>query len=148
MTPARRYNQSWLPSIFNDFFDNDWFDRSASTVPAINVLEDEKGYNLELAAPGLTKDDFQVSLDEDNDLVIKMEKKEESKDENKDEGKKKGRYLRHEFSYAKFQQTMVLPDDVDREKISATVQNGVLKVTLPKIENKEVPQSKKMIEIK
>ncbi|MCH3941700.1 MAG: Hsp20/alpha crystallin family protein [Bacteroidales bacterium] len=144
MVPSRRYNQNWLPSIFNDLFDNDWIERSNASVPAINVLEDEKGYNLELAAPGLTKDDFQVSLDEDNDLVIKMEKKEETKDE----GKKKGRFLRHEFSYAKFQQTMVLPDDVDREKISATVQDGVLKVALPKIENKEVPQSKKMIEIK
>ncbi|MDD7455146.1 MAG: Hsp20/alpha crystallin family protein [Bacteroidales bacterium] len=144
MLPSRRYNQNWLPSIFNDFFDNDWFERSNASVPAINVLEDEKGYNLELAAPGLTKDDFQVSLDEGNDLVIKMEKKEETKDDDK----KKGRYLRREFSYAKFQQTMVLPDDVDREKISATVQDGVLKVALPKIENKEVPQSKKMIEIK
>lgn len=145
MVPARRYNHNWLPSIFDDFFDNDWFDvRSSAAVPAMNVLEDEKGYNLEIAAPGLTKNDFQISLDEDNDLVIKMEKKEE----NKDEDKKKGRFLRHEFSYAKFQQTVALPDDVDKENIEATVSDGVLKVTLPKLEKKEVPQSKKMIEIK
>ena len=143
MVPVRR-NQNWMSNIFNDIFDDNFMVRTSTTAPAINVVEKDRSYELELAAPGMTKEDFNVTIDNEGDLVIKMEKKEETKDE----GKKKGRFLRHEFSYAKFQQTMVLPDDVDREKISATVQDGVLKVALPKIENKEVPQSKKMIEIK
>ena len=106
MMPVRR-TQSWLPSIFNDFFDNDWMVKANATAPAINVLETEKEYKVELAAPGMTKDDFNVRIDEDNNLVISMEKKTENKEEKKD-----GRYLRREFSYSKFQQTMILPDAV------------------------------------
>ena len=112
MMPVRR-TQSWLPSIFNDFFDNDWMVKANATAPAINVFETEKEYKVELAAPGMTKEDFNVRIDEDNNLVISMEKKTENKEE-----KKEGRYLRREFSYSKFQQTMILPDNVDKEKIS------------------------------
>lgn len=113
MMPVRR-TQNWLPSIFNDFFDNDWMVKANATAPAINVFETEKEYKVELAAPGMTKEDFNVHIDEENNLVISMEKKTENKEE-----KKEGRYLRREFSYSKFQQTMILPDDVDKEKISA-----------------------------
>jgi HSP20 family protein len=140
---SRRYNQNWLPSLFNDLFDDNWIERTSVSTPAINVLENEHGYELELAAPGMTKDDFKVSLDDEGDLVINMEKKEETKDE-----KKRGRYLRREFSYSKFQQTMLLPDNADKEKITATVENGVLLVTIPKVEPKVVPQASKVIEIK
>ena len=77
MMPIRRNNQSWLPSIFNDFFDNDWMERANATAPAINVIENDKEYKVELAAPGLTKEDFDVHIDEDNNLVISMEKKNE-----------------------------------------------------------------------
>ena len=145
---SRRYNQNWLPSIFNDFFDDNWVEKANATAPAINVLENEHGYELELAAPGLTKEDFKVSLDDEGDLVINMEKKEDNKEENNKEEKKRGRYLRREFSYTKFQQTMLLPDDADKEKISATVENGVLMVNIPKVEPKVVPQANKVIEIK
>lgn len=141
---SKKYNnQNWLPNIFNDFFDNDWMVRTNATAPAINVLENEAGYEIELAAPGMTKDDFKVCLDDNGDLVINMEKKEENT-----EGKKHCHYLRREFSYSKFQQTMILPDDVEKEEISASVVNGVLKVEIPKIRKPEVPQSKKIIEIK
>ena len=143
MVPERRTNESWLPEIFNDFFDNRWMERVNYTAPAINVKENEKEYEVEVAAPGLTKDDFKVSLDDEGDLVINMEKKEDNKEE-----KKRGRYLRREFSYTKFQQTMLLPDDADKEKISATVENGVLMVNIPKVEPKVVPQANKVIEIK
>ena len=145
---SRRYNQNWLPSIFNDFFDDNWVEKANTTAPAINVLENERSYELELAAPGLTKEDFKVSLDDEGDLVINMEKKEDNKEENNKEEKKRGRYLRREFSYTKFQQTMLLPDDADKEKISATVENGVLMVNIPKVEPKVVPQANKVIEIK
>ncbi|MDR0893482.1 MAG: Hsp20/alpha crystallin family protein [Mediterranea sp.] len=142
MMPIRR-NQNWLPSIFNDFFDNDWMPRANATAPAINVFETEKEYKLELAAPGMTKDDFNVRIDEDNNLVISMEKKSESK-----EDKREGRYLRREFSYTKFQQTMILPDNVDKENIMAAVENGVLNVTLPKFTAEEAKKAQKQIEVK
>ena len=142
MMPERR-SQNWLPSIFNDFFDNDWMVKANATAPAINVFETEKEYKVELAAPGMTKEDFNVHIDEENNLVISMEKKTENKEE-----KKEGRYLRREFSYSKFQQTMILPDDVDKEKISASVENGVLNVNLPKYTEQEKEKTKKFIDVK
>ena len=140
--PVRR-TQNWLPSIFNDFFDNEWMEKANATAPAINVLETEKEYKVELAAPGMTKDDFNVHIDEDNNLVISMEKKSESKEEQKEH-----RYLRREFSYSKFQQTMILPDDVDKEKIAAGVEHGVLTIDLPKLSQEEVKKAERNIEIK
>ena len=143
MMPMRRNNQSWLPSSVNDFLDNEWMERANATAPAINVIENDKEYKVELAAPGMTKEDFDVHIDEDNNLVISMEKKNEKKDENKN-----GRYLRREFSYSKFQQTMILPDDVDKEKIAASVNNGVLDIQLPKLSKEEMPKQTRNIEIK
>ncbi len=142
MMPIRK-NQNWLPSVFNDFFDNDWMEKANSTAPAINVIESEKDYKIELAAPGMTKDDFNVRIDEDNCLVISMEKKSENKDENHN-----GRYLRREFSYSKFQQTMILPDDVEKEHISAKVEHGVLTVDIPKKAPVEAAKLQRNIEIK
>ena len=140
MMPVRRANQTWLPSIFNDFLNNDWMVKANPTAPAINVIETEKEYKVEVAAPGMKKEDFQIHINEDNDLVISMEKKTESTEGDK-EGKKESRYLRREFSYSKFQQTMILPDNVDKEKISAAVENGVLSVQLPKISEEEVKKA-------
>ena len=142
MMPVRR-TQNWLPSIFNDFFDNDWMVKANATARTINVFETEKEYKVELAAPGMTKEDFNVHIDEENNLVISMEKKTENKEE-----KKEGRYLRREFSYSKFQQTMILPDDVDKEKISAQVENGVLNIDLPKFSEQEKEKAKRFIDVK
>ena len=147
MMPVRR-TQNWLPSIFNDFFDNDWMVKANATAPAINVFETEKEYKVELAAPGMTKEDFNVHIDEENNLVISMEKKTENKEESNKDEKKEGRYLRREFSYSKFQQTMILPDDVDKEKISAQVENGVLNINLPKFTEQEKEKTKKFIDVK
>ena len=143
-----RRTQNWLPSIFNDFFDNDWMVKANATAPAINVFETEKEYKVELAAPGMTKEDFNVHIDEENNLVISMEKKTENKEESNKDEKKEGRYLRREFSYSKFQQTMILPDDVDKEKISAQVENGVLNINLPKFTEQEKEKTKKFIDVK
>ena len=74
MTPVRRYNQSWLPSIFDDFFDTNWMNKTNATAPAINVIENDAEYLVEVAAPGMTKADFDVHIDEDGNLVIAMEK--------------------------------------------------------------------------
>ena len=69
MVPERRTNESWLPEIFNDFFDNRWMERVNYSAPAINVKENEKEYEVEVAAPGLTKDDFKINLDAEGNLV-------------------------------------------------------------------------------
>lgn len=131
MTPVNRRNQ-WLPEVFNDFFDTTVMPRVNATAPAINVKESEVDYEVEVAAPGMTKDDFTVHLNQDGDLNIKMESKRES-----NESDKKSHYLRREFSFSKFEQTLILPDDVDKNEISAKVSDGVLTVVLPKIKKEE-----------
>lgn len=144
MMPIRKYNyQNWLPSIFNDFFDNDWMVKANATAPAINVIENEKDYKVEVAAPGMTKEDFNIHLGEDNELVITMEKKNETKEEDKENKK----YLRREFSYSKFQQAFVLPEDVEKDKISANVTDGVLTIELPKRTPEEKAKINRVIEI-
>ena len=143
MPTKRNYNQEWLPSIFNDFFDNDWMAKANATAPAINVIESNKDYKVEVAAPGMTKDDFNIHLSEDNELVISMEKKNETKEEDKENKK----YLRREFSYSKFQQSLVLPDDVEKDKIGAAVNNGVLTIDLPKRQPEEKAKVNRNIEI-
>ena len=140
MTLARR--NSWMPDVFNDFFDTDFMPRANATAPAINVKETEKDYTVEVAAHGLKKGDFTINLNDEGNLVIKMEKKNEAKDENKKE-----HYLRREFSYSKFEQTLLLPDDVDKEKIAANVSDGVLNIELPKIE-KAAAKTARQIEVK
>mgnify|MGYP004616070533 FL=1 len=141
MLPVMNRNL-WMPEEFNDFFDTDFMPRVNATAPAINVKESEKDYTVELAAPGLTKDDFTVNVDNDGNLHIKIENKSNKKEEDK-----KSHYLRREFSYSKYEQTLLLPDDVEKEKIAATVNNGVLTIDLPKIEKKE-EKTARQIEIK
>ena len=138
-----RKSQNWLPGIFNDFFGNEWVTKANVTAPAINIFETDDEYEVEVAAPGLTKDDFKIRIDENNQLIVSMEKKQEQK-----EGGKEGRYLRREFSYTQFQQTMILPDDVEKDKIEAKVEHGVLKVNIPKRKVEEEPRNERQIEIK
>lgn len=140
MTLVRR-NSNWLPSVFNDFFDTDYMPHMNATAPAINVKESDKSYTVELAAPGMKKEDFNVHINDDGNLTVKMESKHENKEEDKN-----SRYLRREFYYSKFEQTLILPDDVDKNKISAHVDNGVLTVDLPKVEVVE-PKVARQIEI-
>jgi len=131
MLPVMRTN-GWLPEVFNDFFNTDYMPKMNATAPAINVIENDKEYEVELAAPGLKKEDFEVHVNDEGNLMIKLEKKEDKKDEDK-----KNHYLRREFNYSKFEQTLILPDDVDKESISAKVDNGVLMVELPKVVKEE-----------
>ena len=138
----KNQNQGWLPLFFNDFFKDDWKTESSSTIPAVNVKETDTAFCVEVAAAGMTKDDFFVNVDEDNDLVITMEKKSESK-----EGDSESRYLRREFSYSKFNRTMVLPENVNKEKIEAKVENGVLFVNLPKLSEKEIQKKQRVIAV-
>jgi HSP20 family protein len=109
------------------------------TAPAINVKETDKAYIVELAAPGMKKEDFNVHINDEGNLIVKMEQKEEKKDEDKN-----ARYLRREFSYSKFEQTLILPDDVEKDQIKARVEHGVLTVELPKHAEEKVKVSRQI----
>ncbi len=123
-----------LPTVFDDFFKpwNEWFDNSGSlmgrimTVPAVNIVENKDDYKVSLAVPGMKKDDFNIDV-EGNMLTISCEK-----EENKEE--KEEKFNRREYSYSSFSRSFTLPEEVNREKIDAKYEDGVLKLMLPKRE--------------
>ncbi len=125
-TPAKR-TQNWLPGIFNDFFGNEWIAKTSPSAPALNIVETDKEYIVEIAAPGVTKDDFCVTVDKHDQLVVTVENR-----NNNEEHDRKGKFLRREFSYQQFQQTLILPENVNKEEIRASQNNGVLTITIPK----------------
>src|SRR5690554_7716121 len=136
-----RRTSNWLPSIFNDFFGNEWMEQSSRSVPAVNIQQNENGFTVEVAAPGMTKEDCLVRLDDNNNLVISFEKKTEN-----EETDKKRAYLRPEFTYSQFKRTMLLPDNVEKDKISAKVEHGVVSVEIPTMKEEKAAEAK-MIEI-
>lgn len=135
--PVLRSTNNWLDNSFNDFFNDGWLAKARATAPAVNVKENEHEYEVEVAAPGMTKDDFHLNISDDGCLVINMEHKSDRKDENKE-----GHYLRREFSYTSFRQALTLPDDVQTEQIQAKVENGVLRVVLPRKAEEQKVQRK------
>ncbi|MFT4095198.1 MAG: Hsp20/alpha crystallin family protein [Niabella sp.] len=124
-----------LPALFDDFFNRDllnWgssnFSDTNTTIPAVNIKETAESYDVEVAAPGMTKKDFKVELD-GNELTISSEKTSES------EEKEGARYARKEFSYQSFQRTFTLQKEVvDIDKIQAKYENGLLHLVIPKKE--------------
>ena len=137
---------SWLPSIFSNLFDDDFTVMPARQFasPAVNIKESEKEFQIEIAAPGMNKEDFSVRVDNDEELVIALEKK--NKKEEKDE--KGTTYLRREFSYTSYHQSFTLPENITLDGIQAEMVNGVLHITLPKLQEvKQVPASRH-IEVK
>jgi len=142
MIPVRRTTTNWLPGFFNDFLVNELVERKNVSNPAVNILENENGFKVEVAAPGLSKEDFHIEIREDNHLVVSMEKKTENKEEVKED-----RYLRRDFSYVSFRQSMILPDNVDAEKIEAKVENGVLSISIPKQKEEEKQKAPKQIQV-
>jgi HSP20 family protein len=129
-----KWNESGLPTfsrMFDDFFKTEFpvwshnnFAAEGTTLPAVNIKETDKEFDLELAAPGMKKDDFKVGV-EDDVLTISAEK-EVSKEEKEDQ------YSRKEFSYTSFMRRFNLPDTVESDKVSAKYRDGVLYITLPK----------------
>ena len=130
--PVMRTSNNWLDNAFNDLFSDSALSRMNSTAPAVNVKDTENAYVMEVAVPGIKKEFCRVNIDDDGNLEIAIENKLEHKEENKKE-----HYLRREFSYSNYQQSYILPEDVDREKISAKVLNGVLEIELPKVVKNE-----------
>lgn len=136
-----------LPSVFDDFFKpwNEWFDnrdllQNATMVPAVNITEDANQYKLTLASPGLKKDDFSIDV-EGNMLTISVEKEEDTEEKGE-------RYTRKEYSYSSFKRSFTIPEEVNREKIDATYEDGVLKLTLPKKEESKKPDVSKHVPVK
>ena len=136
------FSNSWFPTLFSDFVNNDEMPRVNCTAPAVNVMESEKAYTMELAAPGIKKEYCRINLDEEGNLSVAIENKMEHKEE-----EKKQHYLRREFSYSNYEQTYTLPDDVNREGIEAKVENGILTITLPKVTKEEKQKNTRAIEI-
>ena len=139
-----RGNQNWLPDDFGDFFDNNYMRRPSGTAPAINVLEGRNDYRVELAAPGMRKEDFRITINSEGDLEIQMEKRHNDSDSQK---ANEYRFLRREFNYTRFSQTLILPDDVDKEKIEAKMSDGVLTIILPKVREENDPKISHSINI-
>ena len=131
MYPVNR--NSWLDSAFKDLLDLDFTSRMNSTAPAVNVRENEQAYVMDIASPGLKKEFCKVNIDKDGNLVVKIESKAERK-----EGEKREHYLRREFSYANYEQSYEVPDNVNKEGIMAKVEDGILSITLPKIAKEQV----------
>lgn len=148
MVPVRRNQNNWLPSIFNDFLDGTWADHRNTTSPAVNIIESEDCYKVEVAAPGMTREDFKVHLNEDNELLISLEKKSGKKEGETTAESKQGTYLRREFSYTQFRQTLLLPDNIERDKISARMENGVMTIDIPKKSKADVAAATRQIEVK
>ena len=131
------FRNNWMPTLFEDFLNTDLMPRTGSTAPAVNVKESETAYTMELAAPGIKKEYCRVNINEDGNLAIAIENKCEHKQDDK-----KHHYLRREFSYSNYEQNYTLPDDVERDKISAKVEDGILTVTMPKMAKEEKKLSK------
>ncbi|HWY11305.1 MAG TPA: Hsp20/alpha crystallin family protein [Bacteroidia bacterium] len=133
-------NENFTPTLFADIFDNakffgkNWLEKEfGQSLPAVNIKETNKDFNLEFAAPGFKKNDFKVSVDH-NVLNICAEKEEEKKEENK-------RFTRKEFSYNSFSRSFTLPESVNAEKIDAKYEEGILKLSVPKlVETKSLPK--------
>ncbi len=130
------------PFVFNDLFRpwNEWFDNEniwqGFTMPAVNIVETKEAFKVSMAAPGLKKEDFKVEV-EDNLITISSEK-----EEKKEEKEKK--YSRKEYNYSAFSRCFTLPKDVNKEKIVATYENGILNLELPKVAGTKVSSTKEI----
>jgi len=122
-----------LPTVFDDFFKpwNEWYDGGSSlgravNVPAVNITEHKDHYQVELAAPGLAKNDFKIDVD-GNMLTISSEKEETKEEKDK-------QFTRKEYNFSSFSRCFTLPEEINREKIDARYESGVLQITLPRKE--------------
>lgn len=146
MNLIKRNEDQWLPSVFDDLFKNDWLGGTSNVgnigtrIPAVNIQETEDKFVVAVAAPGKTKEQFNIEL-ENNVLTISSEEKEE-----RESSDAYGRFTRKEFSYNNFRRAFSLPETVDNEKISANYKDGVLEIEVPKKEEAKL-QAKRMIEI-
>lgn len=134
-----RRPQDFMPTLFNELMN---MGNSNYTNPQMNVIESKDNYKVQLLVPGLKKEDLKISIDAEGNLVVEMSK------ENKVEEKKdECRYLRREFSVEQFCQTLMLPDDIHREQITAKVENGILDIVIPRVTKEEKQKLIQNIEV-
>ena len=132
----------WNPTLLDELFDDRWFnfDTFDNIFSAVNTIEKQNQYLLEIAVPGMDKKDFEIEIE--NDLIsVSSSSKEES------EIKDSFNYNRQEFNYNSFHRTFSLPKEVDQSKIKAIYTNGILTITLPKLKE-VISKSRKLIEVK
>ena len=139
-----RINRSYVPAYWDDFFNDTFFNQMNSrnchgNSPAVNISEDDKGYTIEVAAPGIPRKEFNIEIENDV-LTISTEKKENKEDQ-------KQNFLRREFNYRSFKRSFELPESIDQEQIKATHDAGILTLGLPKKEE-EVQKAPRQIEVK
>jgi len=141
-----RYNTE-LPEILNQFFENDlekWskknYSRTHTTLPAVNIIENKEAYEVQMAAPGFKKGDFNIELD--NDLLTISSEKEVDKEIKEDEV-----FTRKEFSYQSFTRSFRLPELIENEKIKAAYKDGILKIVIPK-KDESKPKPARKISVK
>ncbi|MGN6640611.1 MAG: Hsp20/alpha crystallin family protein [Mucilaginibacter sp.] len=121
----------WFSDVFDSIINDSFFnERFVNKVPAVNIAETENEFHIELAVPGLKKEDFKINLDK-NVLSVSAEKK----TENIDEGKK---YSKREYSYNSFVRSFTLPEVADQAKIEAEYIDGVLKLNVAKKEEAKI----------
>lgn len=144
---SKRHSNSWVPSIIDSFINDPFFapmERNYQmrhiSSPAVNIIGDDKKYELEIAAPGMSREDFKISIEKGDEIVISLEKKEQKDNEGKN-------YIRHDFSYAAWKQIFTIPDDVEADAVTAEMTDGVLHVMLPKKEADRVTPESRLIEI-
>ena len=144
--PVIRNNRNnWLDCAFNDLFDMDWTPRHVTTAPAVNVKESDNAFTMEIAAPGLKKEFCSVNINNEGNLVVKIENK--FQHEEKPAEGEKHHYLRREFSYSNYEQTYILPEEVDKDAISAKVEDGILTIDLPKLAPEPEKKMDRVIDI-
>jgi HSP20 family protein len=139
-----RINRNYVPAYWDDFFNDRVFNNFNNnqcnhTSPAVNVIEEDKGFRIEVAVPGLSRDDFNIEVDNDV-LTISSVEKEKKED-------KKHNYTRREFSYRSFKRSFQLPETIDQDQIQASHEAGVLSLNLPK-KDEVVQKAPKQIEVK
>lgn len=145
MTIIRFQNRPFVPNMFNRFFENEFptrFERNCECSPAVNILEKEDQFEIQMAAPGLRKEDFKIEL-EKNLLTISFERKEEGPEQ---ENQREENWLRREFEMDNFTRSFTIPEQTDTEKITAKYEHGILYVGVPR-ENPEKARLSKRIEI-
>ena len=151
MFMIRRNNYSnWLDNFFDDSLSGtEQMPQHNTTTPALNVKESAEDYIMEMAVPGLEKEWVRINVTNEGLLHVAIENKMEHKEENSDNHKSRHiHYLRHEFAYGNYEQSYTLPDDVDRDKISASVANGILTITIPKTTPEQEAKVMRNIEVK
>ena len=142
MKLVKRNNDMWLPSVFDEFFGTDWLGGIESTTlktPSVNILESEKGFSIELLVPGRKKEDFNIEVNNDI-LTISSETKSES------DNQETAKFTRKEFSISAFKRSFTLPEIIDGDHVTASYDNGILRLMLPKKEE-ALPKPKRLIEI-